>query len=136
VQKYSVTWDHAADQVNYNEIATLVVNPDDQWLLAQPIIGINPFYVGAAAQVMRQVMQQQAQSATPSADFTLLNEQLLTAGLVGAQVGRGKTPTRSQALLVFPLPPHQMASRLPLAARKSVGCNLGGLLVAGLLVAT
>jgi hypothetical protein len=31
-------------------------------------------------------------------------------------VRRGKTRTRSQALLVFPLPPHQMKSRLPLAA--------------------
>jgi hypothetical protein len=36
-----------------------------------------------------------------------------------SKVRRGKTRTRSQALLVFPLPPHQMKSRLPLAARKS-----------------
>jgi hypothetical protein len=31
---------------------------------------------------------------------------------------RGKTRTRSQALLVFPLPPHQIGARLLLAARK------------------
>jgi SNF2 family DNA or RNA helicase len=34
------------------------------------------------------------------------------------EVRRGKTRTRLQPLLIFPLPPHQMKSRLPLAARK------------------
>jgi len=86
VQKYNVEWDADADRVTYDEIATLQVHPDDQELLERPIIGINPFYVGVAAQVMRQVMQQQQQTTTPSADFTLLSEQLLTAGLLGGQI--------------------------------------------------
>jgi hypothetical protein len=44
--------------------------------------------------------------------------------LHGHQAGvRGKTRTRLQALLVFPLPPHQMKSRLPLAARNTSGAS-------------
>jgi hypothetical protein len=89
VQKYDVTWNAYSDRVSYKELVTFDVHPDDQWLLSRPIVSINPFYIGAAAQVMRQVTQQTTGSPTPSADFTLLNEQLMTAGLLGAQVVPG-----------------------------------------------
>jgi len=86
--KYNVSFG-TPDVVSYKEITTYEVHEDDLYLLAQPIINVNTFYLAAGAQLMRSFLADPSRLGYVTASFPndgALNEQLLIGGFVGGKI--------------------------------------------------
>lgn len=99
--RYNISWDVPNSQVKYQWLTTFEVLPESQHLLDQTIIGVNPFWFGAAATVMQKYIAGQAgqnptdpASYKPTSEFpgNFLNEQIFVTGFFGGQVLPGILP--------------------------------------------
>jgi hypothetical protein len=95
-------WDTANSKVSHKWLTTFEVLDDSQELLDVPIIGVNPFYLGAAAAVMRTVVATGAgqnpsdpASFRPTAQFPYLSDAYFQALFISGKLLTGILPVFS-----------------------------------------